>query len=362
MRIRHGGELRHFSQALGIPEKEILDFSSNINPLGPPACVKEVYEKSFKELSYYPDAEALEFRQEVARHFPLWPENVIVGNGAAEILDLILRFLKPRRALLIEPTFLEYRRTLNFLGTEIRSISLREKDSFQFLLSEIKNALQGVDVAIFANPNNPTGTFLSKENMLQILSEAKRKGIFVVLDEAFIDWINEISMGREIRDDSSFFVVRSLTKFYSLPGIRIGYGLGSRKLIEKLQSVQVPWSCNRLAQKLGIAVLRDDDFANVSRGWLVEERNRLQSLLQEISSLKVYPSAANFLLVRWGGRTDKERFFEEIGKQGIYVRDLSELPGLGPFYFRVAVRKKEENERLVEVLNVCLNQTRRQVA
>lgn len=350
MRVRHGGELRIFSEKFGIPEREILDFSSNINPFGPPDSVKEAYELSQEELQVYPDPDALEFRREVARQFPIFPENVIAGNGAAELLDLILRFLRPKRALLIEPTFFEYRHLLNLQGAQVRSLTLREKDSFHFFPAEVTNALSGVDVAIIAHPNNPTGTHLSREALQPLLAEAKRRNIFVVLDEAFVDWAPELSWAKEVRDDSFFFAVRSLTKFFALPGIRIGYGLGSRKLIEKLATAQVPWSCNRLAQKLGMIALQDAKFARVSREWLGKERDWFEVRLREIPWLKVYPSVTNFLLVRHAPPSEGRSLIEEIGKQGIYLRDLTEIPGLGPTYFRVAVRKREENMRLIETL------------
>lgn len=350
MRLRHGGELRNFSERFGIPENEILDFSSNINPLGPPASLKQVYENSFEEISHYPDNDALEFRREVARHFPLWPENVIAGNGSAELLDLILRFLSPKRVLLVEPAFLEYRRMLKLGGAEIRSLFLRDGNDFAFCLPELVNALTGNDAVILGHPNNPTGTFLAKEAVRSFLSEAKRRNVFMILDEAFVDWIPELSMGREVRDDSAFFVVRSLTKFYALPGIRIGYGLGSRKLIEKLMTYQTPWSCNRIAQRLGLAALRDEGFSQESRRWLLEERQVFESELRQLAAFKVYSSGTNFLLVRHGVQANAGPLFEKLGQQKIYVRDLTEFPGLGPNYFRVSVRKREENLYLVEAL------------
>lgn len=353
MRIKHGGETRFFSEKFAIPEHEILDFSSNINPLGPSQEIRKAYEEMIDELANYPDPEALEFRREVARHFPLWPENVIAGNGAAELLDLILRLLRPKRALLIEPTFLEYRRLLNLWGAEIRSVFLHEKDSFQFSLPELINALQGTEIAFLATPNNPTGTHLTKDKVQKFLSEAKRRNVFVVLDEAFVDWIPDQSMAKEVRDDGSFFVIRSLTKFYSIPGIRMGYGLGARKLIEKLATCQVPWSCNRVAQKFGTLALRDTEFAAHSRQWLKEEGAWLRAQLEEFPGLKIYPSAANFLLIK-----SPLPLFEEMGKQGIYLRDLTDFPGLGPSYFRIAVKKREENQRLIGALRNCYAQTR----
>ena len=346
MRLKHGGELRAFSEKFAVPEKSILDFSSNINPLGPPPSVEKSFESSGAEIRFYPDPEALELRREVARHFPLWPENVVVGNGAVEILDLVLRFLHPKKALLIEPGFLEYRRLLNVMGTEIRSVLLKEKDSFQLSLAELVNALQGVEVAVLAQPNNPTGTLMEKESVQKFLQEAKRRNVFVVIDEAFIDWIPEYSMGRELRDDSHFFVVRSLTKFYSIPGIRIGYGLGSRKLIERLSTYQIPWSCNRIAQKLGVIAIRDESFASHSRQWLAEERNWFFSRLKEFPGLKVYPSAANFFLLK-----GPVSLFDELGKQGIYIRDLTESPGLGSSYYRLSIRERKDNEKLLIALS-----------
>ena len=351
MKIKHGGELRNFAEKFGIPEREILDFSSNINPLGPPASVKEAYEAAQEELPYYPDTEALEFRREAARHFPLWPENVIAGNGAVELLDLVLRFLRPKKALLVEPCFGEYRHLLNLQGAEIRSVSLKEGNDFRFFPAEIMNALRGVDLLILANPNNPTGTFLTKEELGALLQEAKRRNVFVVIDEAFVDWAPELSLARDIRDDSLFFITRSLTKFFSLPGIRIGYGLGSRKLIEKLATHQVPWSCNRIAQKLGIAALRDQTFQDHSREWLNLERDWLLSRLKEIPWLKVYPSVTNFLLVRYGIKNEQKPLIEEMAKCRIYLRNLTEFPGLGPFYFRMAVKKREDNLQGIEAFN-----------
>jgi len=348
VRLRHGGELRSFSEKFGIRERDILDFSSNINPLGPPASVREAYETAVEDLAHYPDPEALAFRRAVARHFPLWPENVVAGNGAVELLDLILRLLRPKRALLVEPAFLEYRRLLNLGGCEVRSVFLKEKDSFHFSAAEMMNALQGVEVALLAQPNNPTGTHSSREEVLKFLGEARRRNVFVVMDEAFVDWMPELSLGREVRDDSHFFVIRSLTKFYALPGIRIGYGLGAKKLIEKLSSQQIPWSCNRVAQKLGIAALQDSEFTSRSRQWLIEERSWLEGELHSLPWLKGYPSAANFLLIR-----STKSLFEEMGKRGIYIRDLTEFPGLGPSFFRIAVRTRAENGRLLESLKDC---------
>lgn len=350
MKIRHGGDLAGFSEKYNVPEKEIVDFSSNINPLGLPASVRDLYLESAGDLSIYPDSEAREFRRTAAQNFPLWAENVIAGNGAMELLDVIIRFLKPKKAFFVEPCFLEYRRLFNLAGAEVRTLCLKENENFNFSPAEIMNGLRGNDLLLLSHPNNPTGTALSREDLFQILQEARRRNIFVVLDEAFVDWAPENSMAKEIRDDSHFFVVRSLTKFFALPGIRIGYGLGARKLIEKLSATQAPWSCNRLAQKLGTAALKDEAFIRKSRVWLESEKEWLSAQFRDLGRLKVYPSLANFFLIRHTAEQGAEPIGTRLGREGIYVRDLSDFPGLGASFFRIGIRKREDNEKLINAL------------
>lgn len=349
--VPHGGDLRGFAGKFGLREEEILDFSSNINPLEFPPSVANLYFQLLPELSRYPDPTAQELRLEISRHFPVWPENVIAGNGTMGLLSLAIRTLAPRRALLIEPSFTEYRRLLNLQGTEVRSLLLKEENRFEFSLPQILGALSGVDLLLLGHPNNPTGTALSRAALLELLQEARRRNIFVVIDEAFADWSPEISVAREIKDNTYFLVVRSLTKFFSLAGIRSGFALGSRKFIEKLAACQETWSCNRLAQKLSIAALREGEFRRRSLEWFREESRWMLVALESLGWLKVYPSLANFFLLKVKPPFYAQTLSQDLGQRKIYVRTLLDFAGLDASYLRVALRSRKDNESLLAALH-----------
>lgn len=346
----HGGNRRAFARKFGIEESRIVDFSTNGNPWGPPESVLQCYRDSFSALTAYPDPESSLLKKEVARHFPLWPENVIVGNGATELIYTVVQFLKPRAALLVEPTFLEYRRALNLFGVEVRSVLLKESSEFRFDLAELLNAARGVDLIVISNPNNPTGGVLAREEALSFIEEMKRRRIFVVVDEAFIDWIPDESLAKQVTDQSYFFLIRSLTKFFNLPGIRIGFGLGSRRLIEHLENTKVTWSVNSLAEALGVAALRDQEFRTGSREKMRVEAAFFFEALRTVSELKVYPSKANFFLLKVRSDMRASDLAAELAKSGVMIRDASNFVGLDNQFFRVAVRDRKDNAFFLEEL------------
>ena len=353
----HGGNRRAFAKHFGLQESEIVDFSSNGNPWGPPQSLFEVYQDSFHLLTSYPDPESLLLKKEIARNFPLWPENVIAANGATELIYLLIQFLKPRRALLVEPTFLEYRRALNLHGVEVRNLLLREKNDFLFSFAELSNAARDVGMVFLSSPNNPTGALASRSEVLAFLEEMKRREVFVVLDEAFIDWIPEESLANVVSDSASFFIIRSLTKFFNLPGIRIGYGLGSKRLIERLEKTKITWSVNNLAETLGVQALRDKEFQKHSRENLAKEKDFFFKELAVIEDLKAFPSAANFFLVKLRGSMRSGGLVECLAREKIMIRDASNFVGLDNQFFRVAVRNRKDNELLLESLKKIFQTT-----
>jgi threonine-phosphate decarboxylase len=350
MTFLHGGNVRAFARRFGLPESEITDFSTSANPLGPPLSVEKTYAESFGLVSRYPDPESSQLKKEVARQFPLWPENVIAGNGATELIHLIVQLIRPRAALLLEPTFLEYRRALRIHGAEVRPVSLAEKHGFSAPLAHLAHAAQGVDMVFLANPNNPTGVLRERGEVASFLEEMERRSVFTVVDEAFIDWMPENSVGRLVTDRSSFFVIRSLTKFFNLPGLRVGFGLGAKRLVEKLERLRVMWSVSGLAEALGAAALRDVEFQARSRAWLPSERRFLEEELKPIEALEVFPSEANFILARLKNSMGVEALETELAESKIMVRNAANFIGLDQRYFRVAVRDRSENVRLLEAL------------
>lgn len=348
--VEHGGNLKKFAKRFQIAEKDILDFSSNITPLGLPESVRKLYPELVERLTSYPDPLSSELRAEIARLYPLFPENILAGNGSMDLLALVIRTLAPKRALLVEPCFLEYRRLLNLQGAQVKSVSLKEGHQFQFPYKEIFGALPNTDLLILCHPNNPTGTALRREELVELLTECRRRNIFVIVDEAFADWNPELSIAREIKDNSFCVVLRSLTKFYGLAGIRSGYALGSRRLMETLVGNQDPWSMNAVAQALSVTALRDSEFRVQSLAWYQEESAWFMQAFQSIDGLKLFPSLANFFLMKVSiPQVSAENLFQFCGEKGIYLRLLRDLPGLGDSYFRVGLRARAENEKLLAV-------------
>ena len=351
MRLEHGGDTKKFAERFGIAESAVLDFSSNVNPFGIPGNALAAYHAMEDELARYPDSRAERFSREVSRHFPVFIENILAGPGSMSLLSLLVRVLAPRRALLIEPCFNEYRRLLNQQGTEGRSVLLREGAEFRFPLTEIINAMRGTDFLLLGHPNNPTGTALSREDMKFLLDEARRRGVFVVIDEAFADWCPEYSLAAEVKDNCAFAVVRSLTKFYGLAGVRAGYVLGARKLIGKLASVQEPWAVSRPAEVLSAAALADTEFTEKTRRWFAEESRWLYRALDSLGTVRVFPSLANFFLLKFRTAAKISSLYEALGSKGIMIRTVRDFAGLDDSYFRIALRLRAENETLIEALN-----------
>jgi len=352
--LKHGGEIGRFAREIGKDKGSILDFSSNINPLGISPKVKKVYEESFNCISEYPDSYSREFCQEVAQCLSVLANNVIAGNGAISLIDLAIRSIRPKRALVIEPCFNEYRRLLYLYGADVRQIFLKEKQDFKFSYEDIIKRLDGIDMVVLGYPNNPTGTALKRQEMISLIQETKRREIFLLVDEAFIDWNPELSIYQEVKRSSSLAVIRSLTKFFGLAGIRSGFALAAPEVIVRMRSVQEPWSCNALAQRLSVAALQDVEFQKRCLQWFKEESKDFYEILSQFPEIKVFPSLANFFLVKLNDRENRGRFWSFIKSQGIYMRDLNDIEGLDNRYFRIALKDRWQNLFLIDKLKEAL--------
>jgi threonine-phosphate decarboxylase len=352
-RIEHGGNLRDFAMRFHLNENEILDYSSNINPLNIPDSVRRVYLESARELTRYPDPTSRELCQEISKIFSVPGDLVIAGNGSMSLLNLAVRTLAPKRALILEPSFSEYRSLLEGQGAQVQSLYLKEDNDFRFMLPEIVQALRRNDLLMIGHPNNPTGTAFQRAELLELLATANRHGVFVILDEAFADWVPEISVIDEVRENSNFLVVRSLTKFYALAGLRSGFAIGPSNLIERMKGDQELWSMNRLAEKLSIVALRDKAFQKKTLDWFKQESSSFRKALESLGTFKVYPGLANFILLRLHHH-DVPSLFEALGKKGIYIRSAANFNGLDDSFLRIAIRLKEENQTLIESFRQCL--------
>lgn len=356
MRIIHGGDIKGFSKKSGIDEREVHDFSSNINPLGIPDSVKDTYHQSLPVISKYPDVHARELYKAIAQIHNLSTENVLAGNGSISLIDLVIRSLKPKRALLIEPCFNEYRRLLRLSEANIDHILLKEEDDFQLPFEEIINKFNETDIFILGHPNNPTGTSLSSNQLLCVAEESCRKGKVILVDEAFIDWRVNDSVIEYVRTCPSIVVLRSLTKFYSLAGIRSGYACAHEEVINKMRFFQETWSFNGLAQKMSLVALSDKEFQDKSINWFREESDFMFEALEQIPTIKVYPSKANFFLCKIIKPEIIETFWQSMSRSGIYLRGTGDFIGLDRSYFRVALKTREENRYFLEKLRAVVKE------
>ena len=345
-RYGHGGDLWTAAEAFGRGKDEFLDFSSNMNPLGPPAAVETILREHWRDVAAYPDPAVRELRRKLAEHYEIPMESILVGNGAAELIDLAVRVIKPHVTALARPSFSEYEEAVDKTDGSIHELMLREEKGFVMQLDDVERTIEASDMLFFGTPNNPTGRLLPRD-VLRLLVQADKP---VILDEAFIDFCpneDQLTMLRQAAVSPQLMVIRSMTKFYSIPGLRLGFIVAHPDTISKMRSQQVQWSVNTMAQLIGTAVLEDKDYARRTHAWLAEERPWLTSRLQSLG-LIVTPSDTNYLLfsLRGLGLTVKA-LQSEMGRRGILIRDASLFPGLDETYVRVAIRLREHNERLL---------------
>ena len=343
----HGAHGEAISRTLRAPDAGFLDFSQNINPLGaPPAALEAAQRALAEEAGRYPDLSYARLRAALGAYLGVDPENVVPTNGGAEALFLAARAVGGRgAALILEPTFSEYAAAAGAAGMGVvRRVCRRPETGFR-LDPEALTDLDGVAAVFLCNPNNPTGEALGRGEVLEIAARVREAGAVLILDEAFVDFVPEWSVAGEA--DDSLFVARSFTKFFAIPGLRLGCLVCQDA--PRVQALQPSWPVNTVAAAAGIAAARDADFARRSVGEVERLRGELSAALGSLPGLEVFPGAANFLLVR-----GPVSLPEKLARRGILVRGCEPFAGLGPGFFRVAVRGAGENGALVDGIREAL--------
>ena len=350
MRFEHGGNVYEPTETDG----QWIDFSANINPLGLPHTALAAIEAKIPDLIHYPDPAARELKAALSEAYGTPVDTLVLGNGAAELFYLFFETVRPRRVLLPVPSFSEYERAALAAGAEIEYFPLREKNGFavdaEALLAEAERTQ--ADAVVLGNPNNPTGTLLPSSTLVHISERLIALGCALVVDEAFLDFrIDEerFTLRKEAGKLPHCFVVRSMTKFYALPGLRLGFGIATPALIRKLETHKDVWNVNLLAQAAGVAVLSDRQYQETSRNFLQAAAPAFCTALAKLPGVaRVSPPCVNFLLVHLKDPADKPRIIEGLRKRNILVRDCANFTGLSEGYLRLAVRRLEDNEKLLQ--------------
>lgn len=357
-RYGHGGDLWSATEAYGQPATGWLDYSSNMNPWGPPDAVSHIMKEHWREISRYPDPAVRGLRSKLSEAYQIPMDSIIVGNGAAELIDLVVRVLHPEETVLARPSFSEYEEAVHKVGGRISNFPLYAHQQFE--LRDMRGLRHGSgfthsSYVCLGHPNNPTGRLIP----MPILDELRQSGMGLILDEAFMDFLPDetnFSYIRRASESDRMVVIRSMTKFYAIPGIRLGFLVAHPQLIRRLKTMQTQWSVNFLAQLIGEAVLDEHDYATHTRAWLVEERAWLTAELHTLG-LTVYPSDVNFLLIslpKQHSGLNVQLLQRLMAERGILIRDASLFEGLDMSYFRIAIRLRPDNERLLKELKECL--------
>lgn len=342
---QHGGNIYEIKSK---KRSSTLDFSASINPLGIPAGIKRSLSSQFKNLVHYPDPAAHQLAAELARYWRVKEENILVGNGSTELIYLILDAFRPATITLPVPSFTEYERAARITRCRLRFVYLTEDEDFRFNSYSIKKC----DMLFLCNPNNPTGN-LMVSNRADIGNIPVKK---IIVDEAFMDFVrgeNRHTFIPQAAKSRKIIVLRTLTKLFALPGLRIGYLVAHRDTIRTLKKYQMPWSVNVLAQAAAECALTDDAFRKHSKQLIEKERKFLYGRLSQIRGFKPYLSSANFILVKINQRhLTSAMLKEQLLKKNILIRDCGNFRGLNKKFVRIAVRTHQQNLRLVQALRM----------
>lgn len=340
----HGGDFWSVENFAKQNFQTCQDFSSNVNPLGPSEKAIKAVKKNLWKLRYYPDTNSKELKKTLAQYLGIREENIIAGNGSTELIKNFCEAFvnKGAKVLIPQPTYSDYEVYAKLYGANI---------AFTHEKKIIESIGRKTRAVFICNPNNPTGRKIEKAVLEEIIKKAHNCGSLIFLDEAYIEFTDLESFCSRVEEFENLFVLRSLTKFFSLPGLRIGYGIANKEIIECLEKLRLPWNVNALAQVAVIESIKDGKYIRESKKFMKKERDFLYRELSKIQKLKVFPSDANFFLIdaRKVG-IKAQTLKQKLIKKGTLIRDCGSFRGLNEYFIRVCVRNREENSKLVKDL------------
>ncbi len=306
-----------------------------------------------REIVHYPDRRCLDLRRDLAAYHGLGPEAILVGNGSTELIYLAARALRPTRGLIVTPAFSEYEQALNVARVPV--VFHPTAEAHDFSLHEVLEPRAG-DLVFLAHPASPSGVLLNPALFLEVAARVDAAGAYLLLDEAFVDFVEEASLKTHLGRFPRLMILRSFTKFFGIPGMRLGFLLGAPELSARLAEAQEPWSVNTMAQAMGRACLADLAYMSRTRALIAQEREFLFNRLAALPGFTPFPSVVNYLLVKLTrpGMTAAALQRRMLAHR-IVIRDAGNFRGLDERFFRIAVRRREENERLLKARTSALD-------
>lgn len=356
----HGSDLEAIEACYHIKKEQIVSFSANVNPLGISYHLKAALAENLDAITTYPDREYTALRQCIADYAHTQPENVIVGNGSTELISLFIQTRHPKKALILGPTYSEYEREITLGGGSTLYYPLKEEMDFSIHVDDFCHTLSDqLDLLVLCNPNNPTSTAISGSQMRRILDTCLQYGIFVMIDETYVEFAPEVSHISAIpltNYYSNLIILRGTSKFFAAPGLRLGYAItGNQGLIKSINTRKNPWTINSLAEIAGRLMFPDEAYICHTRELINGERDRIYQELKTWDSVTVYEPQANFILMRIR-RPDvsSQDLFDHCIRQGLMIRDCSTFPFLDDRYVRFCIMKPEDNNRLLKAFKELL--------
>ena len=348
--LGHGANVDNMAKKFGKNENDIIDFSSNVNPHIISDLGKYVLEGLEKSRSY-PDINYTNLRNNISDYIKVDSELIIPGNGATEIIYLLMKSIK-RRLAILNPTFSEYGRGAKLNNLEIIDFHLKEENNFSIDLDEIQKNMDKFDSLFVCNPNNPNGKVKDLNELLDLMIENDK---LLIVDETFMEFVGEEEKYSLIKQTPNLFILKAVTKFFGMPGLRLGYGVTSNKqIINNIYEYKEPWTINSFAENLSNYLFKDKEYINGSKDYYINERKFMLEELRKISRLKVYDTDTNFVLIKLDDDEANSLKLELFEKYNILIRDASNFIGLDKSYIRVAIKSHNDNKVLIESLRKIL--------
>jgi len=362
----HGGNVLKIARSQGRSINRVLDFSASINPLGLSPTVRRAIQQAISLAVHYPEIDAQPLQQQLAKIHKIPEACLVIGNGSAELISVIPRALGTRHGLVIGPTFMEFERALTLAEAHCTYVHATPDAGYAPPIEAVcamlnwqagtkrdKNSGSAVpvDTVFLCHPNSPTGQVISRIQCDRLLTSVQKAGARIIVDEAFIDYCASRSVLKHVDKFKGLFVLRSFTKFFAIPGLRIGYLGGPASEVSAIRSLLPPWSVNILASAAAEAAFQDKEYQRQSVMFMNLERKRFRACLQHIPHVqRVYPSSANFLLVQLPVHCQVSLLVHELCEQGLLIRDCENFAGINVPTIRLAVRRPKENDRLLKAL------------
>lgn len=352
----HGSDLEKIERIYGIKKEDIVSFSANVNPLGVSPKLRSTLASHIDAITTYPDREYTSLRNCIAEYAGTEADHVIVGNGSTELISLFIQIKHPKKAVVIGPTYSEYEREISLGGGTTLYYPLKEENDFILDVEDFTSSLnESVDLVVICNPNNPTSSCINRQTMRRILDVCKRYDIFVMVDETYVEFANnmeEITAVSLTNYYNNIIILRGTSKFFAAPGLRLGYAItGNTDLIKLINTRKNPWTINSLAVIAGEIMFTDQEYIKETKELISSERDRIYEILKNHPDFKVYQPSGNFMLVKLL-RSDitSQDLFDKTIRHGMMIRDCSTFPFLDNKYIRFCIMSREMNDKLLSCL------------